>query len=65
MGRFEYSGDIRDPTWCTGCCDHDNVQAKCCMVVEPTLYMYCLAIACMYVCMYVTVSIKRLTIPGG
>ena len=84
-----YSGNIREPTWCSGSTlaqnardvgssptlgtvfhifvtsttlvtrtmIQDPVQATRCMVVELTL--------CMYIaCMYVMVSIKRLTILG-
>ena len=38
----------------------DPIQATCCMVVEPTLSVY----MCGH-CLYVIVSIIRLTIAGG
>ena len=37
------------------------IQAVCCMVVEPTPVYVCTVTAYMYI----VISIKRLTIPGG
>ena len=48
--------DIHD----TGYHDHDPIQAMSFMVLEPSLCLYKVI-----ACMYVIVSIKRLTIPGG